>query len=109
MFKREMEMQLEGLTFQDNLMPVNQFWSMPLTFALLGSGSGNQPFKTVKDYDDFLKRMDAYLGGYWDCHWCMQRGMALGITPPKILMERVLPQLKAMDVKDVKQSVFMVP
>src|SRR5271154_5694990 len=27
-FKREMQMQLEGLTFKDNLMPVNQFWSM---------------------------------------------------------------------------------
>lgn len=109
MFKREMEMQLEGLTFQDNLMPVNQFWSMPLTFALLGSGSGNQPFKTGKDYDDFLKRMDGFVA-YTDTTIAnMKRGMALGITPPKILMERVLPQLKAMDVKDVKQSVFYGP
>ena len=109
MFKREMEMQLEGLTFQDNLMPVNQFWSMPLTFALLGSGSGNQPFKTVKDYDDFLKRIDGFVAYTDTIIYNMKRGMELGITPPKILMERVLPQLKAMEVKDVKQSVFYGP
>ena len=43
----EMKMQLEGLTFHDNLMPINQFWSMHISFPLRGSGSGNQPFKTV--------------------------------------------------------------
>src|SRR4051812_17454376 len=59
--KHEMEIQLEGLSFKDNLMPVNQFWSMHLTFPQLGSGSGNQPFKTEKDYNDFLKRITAFV------------------------------------------------
>ncbi|MEO8147866.1 MAG: DUF885 domain-containing protein, partial [Bacteroidia bacterium] len=109
MFKREMEMQIEGLGFHDNLMPINQFWSMPLTFGQLGSGSGNQPFKTVKDYDDFLKRIDGFVA-YADTSIVnMKRGMEMGVTPPKLLMERVLPQLKAMDVKDIKQSVFYGP
>ncbi len=102
MFKREMEMQIEGLSFHDNLMPINQFWSVPLTFGQLGSGSGNQPFKTVKDYDDFLKRVDGFVAYTDTAIENMKRGAAQGITPPQILMERVLPQLKAMDVKDVK-------
>ena len=59
-FKREMLIQLEGLEYFDNLLPINQFWSMHLTFPVLGSGSGNQPFKTVKDYENFLKRMDDF-------------------------------------------------
>jgi len=94
MFKYEMQMQIDGLKFKDNLMPVNQFWSMNLTFPQLGSGSGNQPFKTVKDYDDFLKRITAFVSYEDTVIANMKRGMAEGIVPPRILMERVLPQLK---------------
>ncbi len=108
-FKREMQMQIEGLSFKDNLMPINQFWSMNLTFPVLGSGGGNQPFKTVKDYDNFLKRITAFVAYEDTCIANMRRGMDLGITPPKILMERVLPQLQGIVVKDPKSSVFYDP
>src|SRR5688572_17282586 len=60
-FKRDMEIQLEGLRFHDNLIPFNQFWGMHLSFAQLGSGDGNQPFKTVKDYNDFLGRVQGFV------------------------------------------------
>ncbi len=108
-FKREMEMQIEGLNFHDNLMPLNQFWGMHLTFAQLGSGDGNQPFKTVKDYNDFLGRIHGFV------IWCdtavanMKRGIEEKIVLPKILAERMLPQLQAMLVKDVTESVFYAP
>lgn len=108
-FKREMQMQIEGLGFKDNLMPVNQFWSMHLSFPVLGSGSGNQPFKTVKDYDDFLKRINAFAAYEDTCIANMRRGMAEGIVPPKSLMLKVLPQLKGMIVKEAKESVFYTP
>jgi uncharacterized protein (DUF885 family) len=108
-FKREMNIQLEGLSFHDNLMPVNQFWSMHLTFPLLGSGSGNQPFKTVKDYEDFLKRINDFSAYIDTAISNMRRGMKEGIVPPAILMERVLPQLKGIIVKDPEQSVFYGP
>ncbi|HEY4800887.1 MAG TPA: DUF885 family protein, partial [Bacteroidia bacterium] len=109
MFKREMQMQLEGLGFHENLMPINQFWSMPLTFGQLGSGSGNQPFKTVKDYDDFLKRIDGFVAYVDVAIGNMKRGLAQHITPPNVLMKKVLPQLKAMDVQDITASVFYGP
>jgi len=108
-FKREMQMQIEGLSFNDNLMPINQFWSMNLTFPVLGSGGGNQPFKTVKDYDNFLKRITAFVSYEDTCISNMRRGMALGITPPKVLMEKVLPQLIGIIVTDSKTSVFYGP
>ena len=107
--KWDLEMALEGLKFQDYLMPVNQFWSNTLTFPQYGSGDGNQPFKTVQDYDNFLKRIDGFV------IWCdtaisnMRRGMASGVVYPKILMERVLPQMKSMLVKDAKESIFYMP
>lgn len=106
---REMKMQLEGLTFQDNLMPVNQFWSMHLTFPLLGSGSGNQPFKSVKDYDNFLGRINDFTFYVDTMVNNMRRGMETGVVPPKVLMMKVLPQLKEIIVKDPMQSVFAGP
>src|SRR5260221_7464728 len=109
MLKHEMEIQLEGLTFKDNLMPVNQFWSMNLTFGQLGSGSGNQPFKTAKDYDDFLKRISAFVSYEDTAIANMRRGMAEGVVPPKILMEKVLPQLQGIFEKEMKQNVFYGP
>jgi len=107
--KWDLEMALEGLKFQDYLMPINQFWSNTLTFPQYGSGESNQPFKTVQDYDNFLKRIDGFVV------WCdtaienMKRGMAAGIVYPKVLMERVLPQMKTMIVKDAKESIFYMP
>jgi uncharacterized protein (DUF885 family) len=108
-FLREMQIQLAGLKFKDNLMPVTQFWSMHLTFPVLGSGSGIQPFKSVKDYNDFLKRIDAYVAYNDTAILYMRRGIAEGVVPPAILMERVLPQLQGIIVTDPKESVFYGP
>ena len=55
-FKREMQIQIEGLSFYDNYTPFNQFGGLPLDLGQLGSGVGNQPFKTIKDYDNWIKR-----------------------------------------------------
>ena len=105
----DLQMGLEGLKFDDHLMPINQFWSATITFPQYGSGQGNQPFKTVKDYDDFLKRIDDF------SVWCdtavanMKMGMAEGKVYPAILMKRVLPQMKSMIVADAKQSIFYMP
>ena len=48
----------EGLRFPDWMIPVHQFGSGPTFFAMLGSGRSIQPFRTVKDYEAFLGRMD---------------------------------------------------
>ena len=107
--KREMEISKEGLKFHDNYQPIQQFWSTPITMGQLGSGSGNQPFKTVQDYDNFLARISAFYA------WCdsslvyMRKGIAVGEVYPKILMERVLPQMQNMVVTDVTKSVFYGP
>jgi uncharacterized protein (DUF885 family) len=108
-FKREMKMQLEGLAFHDNLMPINQFESLPLTMGQLGAVGNNQPFKTVKDYDDFLGRIKGFVIWTDTAIVNMRRGMQEGMVPPIILMERVLPQYQAMVVKDPKESIFYNP
>jgi uncharacterized protein (DUF885 family) len=105
----ETQLRLDLLKFPDHLMPVQQFWGMTLTIPQIGSGQSFQPFRTTKDYDDFLKRIDAFTVWIDTAIANMREGLARGYTYPRILMERVLPQAKDMMVTDVKQSIFYQP
>ncbi len=108
-FKREMEVNLRSLQFNDHYMPVHQFWGMTLTIPQIGSGKSYQPFKTSKDYDDFLARIDGFTVWVDTAIVNMRKGLSLGYTFPKVLMERVLPQAQNMMVEDVKKSIFWEP
>jgi uncharacterized protein (DUF885 family) len=108
-FDREMKVNLKQLSFHDNYMPVQQFWGMTLTMPQIGSGQSYQPFKTVKDYDNFLGRIDGFAVWMDTAIVNMRKGLASGLTFPKILMERVLPQAKDMIVTDVTKSIFWQP
>jgi uncharacterized protein (DUF885 family) len=108
-FKREMEISLRGLTFNDHYIPVHQFWGMTLTMPQIGSGKSYQPFKTAKDYNDFLERIDGFVVWVDTAIVNMKKGLSVGYTYPKILMERVLPQAQDMIVTDATKSIFWEP
>ncbi len=105
LFNYEMDMGLEGLKFPTQYLPFNQFWGLHLDIAQLGSGSGNQPFKTVKDYDDFLKRVSVFPAWADTAISNMRTGITKGWVLPKSLVVKILPQLKAMLVP-AAQSTF---
>jgi uncharacterized protein (DUF885 family) len=108
-FKSARERDIEGFRYPGHLVPLNQFYSMPNGFAQLGSGNGQQPFKTVKDYDDFLKRVDDYVAWTDQAIVNMREGMAKGYTLPRVLAERVLPQLAAHVVARPEDSLYWGP
>jgi len=107
--KRECEDNLEGLTFHDELIPMNQFGSLPILIGQLGSGNDAQPFKTVKDYRDWLSRVDGFTV------WCdsamenMKRGMKQGYVLPKSLAEKVIPQLDDLAKGPAEENLFYKP
>lgn len=109
LFRYEMNMSIEGLKYPTHYMPINQFWSFTLDLPLLGSGQGNQPFKTVKDYDNFLKRLQVFPAWTDTAIFNMRKGIASGWVLPKALVVKILPQLKAIIVKDAKTSIFYSP
>ncbi|MFD1186775.1 DUF885 domain-containing protein [Pontibacter rugosus] len=108
-FKYEMQMSLEGLKQPANLLPVNQFWGLPITMAQLGSGSSNQPFKTPEDYQNFLGRIKGFTVWGDTAIANMRRGMSMGVVLPRTLTQKVLPQLQAMVVNDPTKSIFWAP
>jgi len=109
LFKINREQSLEGKQFPSHLQPVNQFYSTTNFFVQLGSGSGAHPFKTVKDYDDFLSRADQFAINIDQIITNMQEGMRQGVTQPRILMEKLVPQIDAHIVDDVRESNFYKP
>lgn len=108
-FKREMEINLEGLTYHENYIPFQQFWGLPLTMGQLGSAEGNQPFKTVKDYNDWISRASKF--GAWSDSAIVyfRKGIAAGYVLPKALVVKMIPQMEAMVVASDTASLFYSP
>ncbi len=108
-FIRQRQNAIEGFDYPGHLIPVNQFFSVPNFFAVMGSGASLQPFNTVEDYDNWLGRVDGFTAWVAQAKTNMRLGMERGIVQPRILMERTLPQLQAHIVDDPEQSVFFGP
>ena len=100
---------VESFRFPWHLLPVNQVGSWPNRFPILGAGRGQHPFKTVQNYEDFLGRVDGFVAWMDTAIATMREGAARGVTQPRLLMERVLPQLDAQIVDDPEKSLFYEP
>lgn len=109
LFKFNREQSLEGNRFPFYLVPINQFYSLTSMFVQLGSGSSAHPFKSVKDYDDFLSRADQFAINVDQVITNMRDGMREGVVQPRILMEKLAPQLESQIVDDLKDSGFYAP
>ena len=107
--KRDLESDLEGMRYPGYLIPINALFGVPTFLASLGSGASIQPFKTVRDYDDFLKRLDGGLVWMDQAIVNMREGVERGIVQPRVVMEKVVPQLENLIVEDAQESVFWGP
>lgn len=105
----DLNQQLQLLSLNNELIPINQFWGLPLTMGQLGSGQSAQPFKTVKDYENWLSRLEKFTV------WCdtaqanMKRGVAKGYVLQKPLIEKVIPQLEGLSKLPAEENLFFMP
>jgi uncharacterized protein (DUF885 family) len=105
----ECNINLEGLSLPTELLPLNQIFSTHLMVAQMAGGASLQPFKTVKDYDNWLKRVDGFVV------WCdtavvnMKKGMKEGYVLPTPLIKKMIPQLQGMDHGPVTEHLFFTP
>lgn len=100
---------LEQLSFREDLMPITQFYSTPLTVAQQASGTSAQPFKTVKDYNNWLERLEGFNKWLQMAVPKLKEGVAKGYVLPKSLTVKVLPQMEAMTTADPKKHLFYSP
>ena len=91
------------------LTPLIQVQSLHLYVAQLGAGGSVHPFNTVKDYEDWLKRLDDYIAFLDTSIANMKEGMAKGIVLPKVLTEKTIVQLEEFITKPVEEHLFYRP
>jgi uncharacterized protein (DUF885 family) len=95
--------------FPDYLLPLNQAGSLLTLMPALGSGSNAQPFGTVQEYDNWLKRLDGLVVWMDQAIINMSEGIRVGVVQPRPVMEKVLTQLDAMIVAKPEDSVYFAP
>ena len=89
-----------------NLMPIHQFWGTHLTMGQYAGGTSGQPFKTEKDYTNFLKRLDLYSVWIDSAMVYMRKGISKGAVLPKSLTEKVIPQFAEMATPNIEDNLF---
>jgi uncharacterized protein (DUF885 family) len=103
------ESRLEGLKFRNYLTPINQLSSHHLTIGDLASGTGAQPFRSVTDYENWLRRLDGYVT------WCdtvivnMRKGIKEGYVLPKSLVVKTIPQFEDLSRGPIEDLPFYSP
>ncbi|WP_351074843.1 DUF885 domain-containing protein [Shewanella sp. CAL98-MNA-CIBAN-0140] len=109
MFIYDRNMALIGETYPEYFLPINQFSSTVFTMVQLGSGESAQPFKTVKDYQNWLLRLRGFINWTKLAQQRMDEGIASKVVLPRVLVERIIPQLDAQLVADAESSFFYSP
>ena len=108
-FQYEMRSRLEGLRLNSWMMPFAQVYSLPTTLGQLGTGTGAQPFRTVRDYDNWLARVGRFPVWADSAIANFRAGAKAAVVLPKVLVLKMVPQLQAQAVAETSRSLFYGP
>ncbi|MFD1468879.1 DUF885 domain-containing protein [Hymenobacter caeli] len=108
-FQYQLQQSLAGLKLNTWMMPFNQFYALPLTLGQMGSGEGIQPFKTVKDYDNWLGRVRGFTVWADTAVANFRAGVRAGVVLPRALVVKMVPELRDLAVADPAKNLFYSP
>lgn len=111
------EMQIEKNKFETWKIPFTQMGdasntlsgNIVLAMGQLGSGESSQPFKTVKDYDNWLMRVHGYAGWCDSAIYNFRQGMASNYVLPKTLVVKMIDICDGLISENESQSIFYGP
>jgi uncharacterized protein (DUF885 family) len=112
-FKWQRETDLKGydpaLLKTSKLLPIDHFTGVHQFVPDIFSGQSVAQFKTVKDYEDNLKRLDEFVVAMDRSLERMKQGVAAGVVQPRLVSERVLSQLDRHVTGGVDAMPLMMP
>ncbi len=73
--------------------PIDHFFGFHTFFPDLSSGEGAAPYKTIKDYDDGLSRIDGFVTAIDASIARFRQGMKSGVVQPRLVVNNVIEQL----------------
>ncbi|MGZ6126014.1 MAG: DUF885 domain-containing protein [Myxococcales bacterium] len=103
---RDLELEMEGVRFRDWEMPVSQFSGIHINAPQLVSLLS---FETVKDFDDYIARLQKLPTAFAQVSDLMRKGMAEKLMPPRNLLEQVVGQSAQIGEVAPEESPFFAP
>lgn len=103
---RDLRMDLDGSRFKPWEMPVDQQNGVHINLPQLVN---ILPFSTVKDYEDYITRMKLFPRLFDQNIVQMRKGMAEGLMPPRMLLEKVVTQSNDIGSTPPEKSPFLQP
>ncbi|HYN15969.1 MAG TPA: DUF885 domain-containing protein [Terriglobales bacterium] len=103
---RELREQIESTSLKEWEMPVNQMGGIHQSYASMPS---QLPFRTVKDYEDYLARLHQMPHAFDQTIAVMCLGMKNRMMPPRYLLEKVATQAQDIADKSPEASPFAKP
>lgn len=115
--KFDADFQMEKAKFESWKIPFTQMGdasntlsgNMVLAMGQLGSGESSQPFKTVKDYDNWLMRVHGYTAWCDSAIFNFKLGMTSNYVLPKSLVVKMIDICNGLISEDETQSIFYGP
>ncbi len=105
-FRIQLENSIRAYELNDHLLPLNGWWDYHATFADLGN---RVPLNNSEDYENYLKRLQAfpeYNSGYIDR---MKLGLEIGFVRPRIVFGDYLASVEAHIKEDAEESTLFEP
>ncbi|WP_421133064.1 DUF885 domain-containing protein [Alteromonas sp. A079] len=106
MQKYRIDNYIDNYRFRSYLVPINSEYGF---HSAMGGLPNVASFKTQKDYDDYLARLDALLPYFMQQIDYMRAGIAEGYTQPRVVLEGFEDSISTYLVESAEESGFFAP
>ena len=106
LYRRNAEFSIEGDQFPFEFMPLNQMGGVQQNVAQVISAT---TFKTTKDYEDLVARLDRVPALIDQNIALLEKGLELKVTPPQVTLRDLPQQVLNLIVKDPAESSMLAP
>ena len=103
---RQLRQNVDGARFKDWEMPLAQNSGIHIDAPMIVSAL---PFDTVKDYDDYIKRLQALPKLFDETRVQMEKGVKDQLMPPKFLIPKIVKQCEDVAAMRPSKSPFAEP
>jgi len=105
LFKKDQETEIDGYKYRRFLVPLNQRGGIQTQDEL----GDSLRFENVKDYEDWIARLQSFPGLMDQTIALMQQGIKEHMVHPRVIMQRLPAQIDKQIVDDPSQSGFYKP
>ncbi|AXI99576.1 Uncharacterized conserved protein, DUF885 familyt [Cyclonatronum proteinivorum] len=106
LFERQLRNGIEAHALREYLLPLNGWWDYHATFA---EQPNRMPFSTVRDYENYLSRLQAFPAMNAQYLGRLRMGIEAGVVRPRVVLENYIPTVEALISEEAADSRFMLP